>query len=128
MEQSLEYDVLDEENIRFDDNDDDADIEYLDENFNEPLSSCAGNTVQKTEYNIEMLKERPDILDSFLMKPKQETHTGDADIYGDDLNGADNSQQEEVTGENSISQDYFENYEYHCQGDQESFEEDFYGK
>lgn len=142
LEQSLEFDVLDEENIRFDDNDDDADIEYLDENFNEPLSSCAGNTVQKTEFNIELLKERPDILDSFVMKPKQETQpTGDnidSEMCGhaDDLNsivadndGAnENSQQEEMTEENSVSQDYYENYEYHCQGDQESCEDDFYGE
>jgi hypothetical protein len=127
LEQSLECE-LDEENIRFDDNDDDAGIEYLDENFNEPLSSL--KVGGPTEYNyLKMLKDRPDILDSFLMKPKEsDAEDEELDECAENLNEdvvRQDSQIEGVLEENS--QDYFENYEYHCQADHESFEDEFYG-
>lgn len=118
---------LDEDNIRFDYNDDDADIDYLDENYNEPLSSG----IVKSEFNIEMLKDRTDILDSFIMKTKS-TYDGsfeDMDNQEEFEDYEKNSNmnqyaefQDDVNDEiDENSAAYYENYENHDNDTNEQF-------
>ncbi len=104
---------LDEEmNIKFDDNDDDTDIDYLDENYNEPLGPCSVIHNNTDAFNLEMLKDRTDILDSFIMKPKDEAYSG----Y--ELGESDNSKQELIDNDEL----YYENYE------DEAYEDEYLSK
>lgn len=94
---------LDEDNIKFDDNDDDADIDYLDENYNEPLA----NGAIKTEFDLNTLKDRVDILNSFVMKP----YMSDNEEFCDELNAQDFNEQDE------FAESYFNENE-NCYGDE----------
>ena len=129
---------LDEDNIRFDYNDSDADIDYLDENYNEPLSSSAAALHNsKSEFNIEMLKNRTDILESFIMKPRMDSEkVVDEASFNDDVNGNDQLDDEAFDEEYDVGDDQngsgFENYEgcdYADQpGEEEFFNENYSGR
>jgi hypothetical protein len=99
-------------NIKFDDNDDDTDIDYLDENYNEPLGPCSVIHNNTDAFNLEMLKDRTDILDSFIMKPKDEAYSG----Y--ELGESDSSKQELIDNDEL----YYENYE------DEAYEDEYLSK
>lgn len=108
---------LDEECFRFHDNDDDTDIDYLDENYNEPLTSGVASLSGTSEFNIEMLKDRTDILDSFVMKPKvtsDEEADEEQNVYEDELcdeNQLDNETQlnEEFDETGNVGEAYYGN-------------------
>ena len=89
-------DLIDEDNIKFDENDDDEDIDYLDENYNE--STAAKPPV----FNMEMLKDRTDIIDSFIMK---ENETEEDEI---DQNGSQFDLNEEFNPDEDSYYDYQE--------------------
>ncbi len=100
---------LDEEmNIRFDGNDDDTDIDYLDENYNEPLGPCNIMHSNVDAFNLDMLKDRTDILDSFLMKQKEEDYN--------DCELEENINDREYLNENE--EFYYDNYEDEAYGDE----------